>query len=175
MLVNKRISLLKLAHQTLGRYIIALAIDAVQNRPGTARNTWHPVFIVIDEFQECADEYKTPEMLRLIREYNAGAILAHHNMYPTECNDGIRSAISTNTGIKYASDPRGMDINYMARDMQCEAGFLTKQCKKSETHARFGTLLRWSRTSVYNGSAARQHFCPSANARGPIYLESRES
>ena len=84
---------------------------------------------------------KRQKMLRLIREYNGGAILAHHNMYPTEFNDGIRSAISTNTAIKYASAPAGMDISYMARDMHCEPEFLTKTCVKTATHARFGCFV----------------------------------
>jgi ABC-type lipoprotein export system ATPase subunit len=79
-LVNTRMAELKLAHQTLGRYILALAVNALQARAGTPKSTWHPTFIVIDEFQEFADEHKTPEMLRLIREYNGGVILAHHNM-----------------------------------------------------------------------------------------------
>lgn len=137
-LVNTRMIQLKEAHQTLGRYIISLAVDAIQSRAGTPQNTWTPVFILIDEFQEFADEIMTPQMLRLMREYKGGAVLAHHNMYPTEFNDGIRSAISTNTSIKYCSDPRGMDINYMARDLQCNSEFLTRRCRKDAEQARFG-------------------------------------
>ncbi len=137
-LVNTRMVELKEAHQTLGRYIISLAMDAIQGRAGTPSSTWTPVILMIDEFQEFADEEMTPRMLRLLREYKGGAVLAHHNMYPTEFNDGIRGAISTNTSIKYCTDPRGMDINYMARDLQCEAEFLTRRCRKTTTHARFG-------------------------------------
>jgi hypothetical protein len=58
-------------------------------------------------------------------------------MYNDIFDDAIRGAISTNTAIKYASDPRGQDINYMARDFQCEPEFLTKQAKQTETHVRF--------------------------------------
>jgi hypothetical protein len=132
-LVNTRLDKLHTNHQTLGRYIISLFSDAVMSRTEA-----HPAFLVIDEFQEFADADKLPRMLRLMRSKNAGAILAHHNMYNDVFDDAIRSAISTNTGIKYASKPAGMDINYMARDMQCDAEFLTRRCVKSATHARFG-------------------------------------
>ncbi len=48
-LVNTRITQLKEAHQTLGRYIIALTLDSIQSRQGR-----DPVYLVIDEFQEFA-------------------------------------------------------------------------------------------------------------------------
>lgn len=137
-LVNTRMVELKTAHQTLGRFIISLFVDAIQSRTKLPESEWHPAFLIIDEFQEFADEFKTPEMLRLIREYNGGAIIAHHNMFPTEFNDGIRSAISTNTRIKYASDPAGKDISYMASDMHCDPKFLTDACVKAPDRARFG-------------------------------------
>jgi hypothetical protein len=105
----------------LGRYIIAIAKDAIMKR--TER---HPCFIFIDEFQEFADEQKTPQLLRLIREYNAGAVLAHQNMYCDELNESIRNAISTNTSIKYCASPEAQDLSYMARDLRCEPDFLQK-------------------------------------------------
>jgi len=135
-LVNTRMTQLKEAHQTFGRYIIALTKDAI-----LARKETHPVYLVIDEFQEFADPQKTPEMLRLIREYNGGAILAHQNMYCMELDDDTRNAISTNTSIKYASSPESQDLNYMARDLRCEADFLKAQ-HKSDTHARFACFVR---------------------------------
>ena len=137
-LVNTRMATLKVGHQTLGRYILALAVDALQSRADIPKSQWHPTYIVMDEFQEFADAIKVPEMLRLIRAYNGGAVLAHHNMYCNEFDDAIRSAISTNTSIKYASSPRGLDVHYVARDMQCDPEFLTKTCVKNATHARFG-------------------------------------
>jgi Type IV secretion-system coupling protein DNA-binding domain len=135
-LVNTRMVDLKNAHQTLGRFIITLTADAIRSR-----SERHPVYFVIDEFQEFADVEKTPEMLRLIREYGGGAVLAHQNMYCTEFDDAIRSAISTNTSIKYASSSRGMDIGYMARDMQCDGDFLSRQCVKSADTARFACFF----------------------------------
>lgn len=135
-LINTRMKELKEAHQTFGRYMIALATDAILSR--TER---HPVYIVIDEFQEFADPQKTPEMLRLIREYGGGAVLAHQNMFCTELDDDTRSAISTNTSIKYASSPEAKDLRYMAQDLRCDPDWL-KQQHKSKTHAKFACFVR---------------------------------
>jgi Type IV secretion-system coupling protein DNA-binding domain len=135
-IVNTRMNDLKEAHQTFGRYIIALTKDAI-----LSREERHPVYLMIDEFQEFADEQKTPEMLRLIREYGGGAVLAHQNMYCAELNDATRNAISTNTSIKYAASPEAQDLNYMARDLRCEPEWL-KSIHKTDTHARFACYVR---------------------------------
>ena len=100
--------------------------------PLSRSQQWTPAFLVIDEFQDFADEEKTPEMLRLAREYNLGVVIAHQNMFCAELNDDIRNAISTNTSIKYAASPEGGDLNYMARDMRCEPDFLKTQTKQRQ-------------------------------------------
>ncbi|TWH96163.1 type IV secretion system DNA-binding domain-containing protein [Bradyrhizobium daqingense] len=135
-LVNTRLSQLKEAHQTLGRYILSLAQDAIQSR-----NDKHPVYVMIDEFQEFADSEKTPQLFRLLREYNGGAIVAHQNMYCDELDEATRNAISTNTSIKYASSPEAQDLNYMARDLRCSPDFL-KHVHKSESDAYFACFVR---------------------------------
>ena len=135
-LVNTRMTQLAEDHQTLGRYIIALVQDAIQSvKPA------HPVYLVIDEFQEFADAEKTPRLLRLLREYNGGAVIAHQNMFCAELDEATRTAISTNTSIKYASSPEGQDLNYMARDLRCDPDWLKAQ-HKSETHAKFACYVR---------------------------------
>jgi hypothetical protein len=134
--VNTRMVQLKESHQTLGRYIIALAQDAIQSR--TER---HPVYLVCDEFQEFADPVKTPQGLRLLREYGGGAVLAFQNMYCDELDDATRNAISTNTSIKYASTPEAQDLNYVARDLRCDSKWLSS-IEKTNTHARFACFVR---------------------------------
>jgi hypothetical protein len=135
-LVNTRMTQLAEDHQTLGRYIISLLQDAIQSR--TER---HPVYLIIDEFQEFADPEKTPRLLRLLREYGGGAVLAFQNMYCAELDDATRNAISTNTSIKYASSPEGQDLGYLARDLRCEPEFL-KERHKTATHAQFACYVR---------------------------------
>ncbi len=80
-------------------------------------------------------------MLRLLREYGGGAVIAHQNMYCPELDDDTRNAISTNTSIKYCTSPEGQDLNYMARDLRCESDFL-KSMHKSDTHANFACFVR---------------------------------
>ena len=75
-------------------------------------------------------------MTRLAREYNLGITLAHQNMFCTELTESMRSAISTNTTVKYCASPEGADRNVMARDMRCEPEFLAAQ-KKDKENVRF--------------------------------------
>jgi hypothetical protein len=100
-----------------------------------------PAFLMIDEFQDFADEYQTSRMLRLAGEYNLGIVLAHQTMHCVEFNQPIQTAISTNTSIKYCASPEGVDVSYMARDLHCDAAFL-KGIQKTPTHAQFACHVR---------------------------------
>ncbi|MEK7994743.1 MAG: hypothetical protein AAB403_13145 [Planctomycetota bacterium] len=141
-LVNTSLNQLgKDGSQLLGRYIISLTLTAAFARSTIPKSQWHPTYLVIDEFQDFADEQKSPELLRLAREYNLGVTLAHQQMYCDEMNDSLRTAISTNTAIKYCAGPKGLDINYMARDLECDAAFLKAQ-ERTSTHAKFACYVR---------------------------------
>lgn len=129
------------ASQLLGRYMISLTLNAAYARFTLPRNEWHQAHLIIDEFQEFADEEKTPELLRLAREYNLAVTMAHQEMHGSGMTEKIRSAVSTNTTIKYASSPEGVDLSYVARDLRCEPSFLTAQSKTS-TEARFACFVR---------------------------------
>lgn len=129
------------ASQLLGRYVIALTLNAAFARFTIPREQWYQAHLIIDEFQEFADDEKTPELLRLAREYKLAVTLAHQEMHGSGMTEKVRSAVSTNTTVKYASRPEGVDINYVARDMRCDPSFLTKQTKTA-THARFACFVR---------------------------------
>jgi hypothetical protein len=126
----------------LGRYMIALTLNAAFERITVPdHNQWTPAYLIIDEFQEFADEQKTPELLRLAREYNLGVVLAHSQMHSKEFDDNLRNSISTNTSIKYAASVEAIDLNYAARDLRCEPSFLTAQ-RRTGTHANFACFVR---------------------------------
>jgi energy-coupling factor transporter ATP-binding protein EcfA2 len=129
------------ASQLLGRYMIALTLNAAFSRFTIRKDQWHQTHLIIDEFQEFADEQKTSELLRLAREYRLAVTLAHQEMHGAGMSDQLRSAISTNTSVKYSSRPEGIDISYVARDMRCEPEFLTTQTKTA-TEARFACFVR---------------------------------
>ena len=130
------------ASTLLGRYFIAMTLNAAFTRFTVPKHKWRPAFLVIDEFQDFADEERTPELLRLTREYNVGVTLAHQQMHCKELNDALRGSISTNTSIKYASNPEGIDRSYVARDLNCEQDFLRTYAVPSETHAHFACFVR---------------------------------
>jgi hypothetical protein len=68
----------------LGRSLIAQTLAAAFSRTNKT-----PVYLVIDEFQDYADEYQTPRMLRLAGEYNLGIVLAHQTMHCAELNESF--------------------------------------------------------------------------------------
>jgi hypothetical protein len=130
------------ASALLGRYFISMTLNAAFSRFAVPKDQWHPAYLVIDEFQDFADEDKTPELLRLSREYNLGVVLAHQTVHSRELNEALRTSISTNTNIKYSSNPEGVDLNYMARDLRCDADFLKKYATPTDTSARFACFAR---------------------------------
>ncbi|TXH55589.1 MAG: hypothetical protein E6Q97_08450 [Desulfurellales bacterium] len=140
-LVNSGMSLDPDTSRMIGRFVIAMVLNAVYVRATMPKSEWCPAFMLIDEFQEFVDVAKTPELLRFPREYNFGTMVLHHNMYATEIDEAVRVAISTNTGIKFCADPRGMDLNYMARDFFCEPEFLRRQ-QVNDTHVHFAHVMR---------------------------------
>lgn len=127
--------------QLLGRYVIAMVLSAAFGRDAIPKSEWPPCYLIIDEFQDYADEEKTPELLRLAREYNLGVTLAHQTMHSDELKEAMRTAISTNTSIKYCSSPEGQDVSYMVRDLRCEPEFLAGRTKTA-THAQFACFVR---------------------------------
>lgn len=129
------------ASELLGRYMIALTLNAAFSRFTLPKEQWYQAHLIIDEFQDFAEEEKTSELLRIAREYRLAVTLAHQQMHSPELTEGIRASISTNTTVKYSSSPEGVDIGYMARDLRCEPEFLTAQTK-TPTEARFACFVR---------------------------------
>lgn len=140
-LINTCMGPLEEAHQLLGRYIISATFSAALSRVAIPKEQWHPAYLYIDEFGEFADETQTPRMLRLMREYKIGAILAHQSLHDETINDSLRATISTATSVKFATSPEGIDLNYAARDLRCEPDWLRQQTK-TKTYARFGCFVR---------------------------------
>jgi hypothetical protein len=113
--------------QLVGRFIMSLTLDAAFERTVIPREQWNAAFLIVDEFQDYADEYKTPELLRLAREYNLGVVIAQQQMHDKGYSDSLRNAISTNSSIKYAAAVEGIDLPYVARDLHCDTTFISSQ------------------------------------------------
>lgn len=127
--------------ELFGRYIIALTLASAFERITIPdRTQWHPAFLYIDEFQEFADETKSAELLQLAREFRLGVLVAHQDI-TSQLTESLRSALATNTTTKYVSSLGGLDANFMAREMNCDADFFQRAVKTS-THARFASYVR---------------------------------
>jgi len=127
--------------ELFGRYIIALTLASSFERISIDdRSKWHPAFLYIDEFQEFADDEKSAELLQLAREFNLGVFVAHQDI-ASQLSDSLKSALATNTSIKYVSAIGGMDASFMAREMNCDPEFFRKALKTA-TEARFACFVR---------------------------------
>jgi energy-coupling factor transporter ATP-binding protein EcfA2 len=162
--------------QLLGRFIISSTLNAAYRRSLIPRDQWNPAYLFVDEFQDFADDEKTPELLRLAREYNLGVVLAHQNMHSLELNDALRTTISTNTSIKYCSSPEAIDQAYMARDLRCDTDFL-KLFTAPGTFACFARGMNLQHpflTTVQFGSIDRQPKMSAATHQA-VFLEAKRA
>ena len=65
-----------------------------------------------------------------------------------EIIEQLRTTSSTNTSIQYCASPEVHDINYMARDLRCDADFLAISDQDTETHASFASFVRGLQAST---------------------------
>jgi len=127
--------------ELFGRYIIALTLSAAFERitiPDRAK--WHPALLYIDEFQEFADTEKSAELLQLAREFKLGVFAAHQDI-SSQLSEALKSALATNTSIKYASTLGSIDAAFMAKEMRCDPEFF-KRTEHTDTHGRFACYVR---------------------------------
>lgn len=139
-LVNTGLDKSRTTSQIMGRLFIAMLLNAAYMRANLPKSQHHPCFLFADEFQEFIDDEKTPELLRLVREYNIGVTIAFHNMHGAELSDALRVVISGSTRTKFAAMPSGRDLNYVAQDFGCDPR-LFAQHSQTRSHAVFiGTV-----------------------------------
>ena len=125
-LINTGMNHNRLVSQMLGRLFISMLLNATYMRVLIPESTWHPVMLYCDEFLEFADNDKAPELLRFVREYNVGCTIAFHNIFADEMTDALRSSVSTNTRTKFAYNPKGRDLPYLAADFGCKPEFFAQ-------------------------------------------------
>lgn len=136
-IVNTAMGQLKPSGSSLfGRYIISQTLAAAFTRKERT-----PVYLVIDEFQDFCDESQTPRMLRLAGEYKLGISVYFQMLHSFEMTEDMQTAVTTNTSIKYASNPDGKDLTSLSVSMRCDKDFLLRQ-QKTPTHARFACYVR---------------------------------
>lgn len=131
-LVNTAKDFLKSGSSILGRYFIALTLQAALERAAIPEGQRRPAFLYIDEAAEYFDN-NIDNLLNQARKYKLGMVLAHQ--YLDQLAGGLRASIASNTSIKLAGGVSDRDARSIAPDMRTTPTFILEQRKGAkETH-----------------------------------------
>lgn len=137
-LVNTAKDFLKGGSSILGRYFIALTLQAALERAAIPENERRPAFLYIDEAAEYFDD-NIDNLLNQARKYKLGMVLAHQ--YLDQLAGGLRASIASNTSIKFAGGVSDRDARSVAPDMRTTPTFVLEQ-RKGTKETRFACYLR---------------------------------
>ncbi len=137
-LVNTAKDFLKGGSSILGRYFIALTLQAALERAAIPEGQRRPAFLYIDEAAEYFDN-NIDNLLNQARKYKLGMVMAHQ--YLDQLAGGLRASIASNTSIKFAGGVSDRDARSVAPDMRTTPTFILERHKGAkETH--FACYLR---------------------------------
>ena len=143
-LVNTAKDFLKSGSSILGRYFIALTLQAALERAAIPEGRRRPAFLYIDEAAEYFDN-NIDNLLNQARKYKLGMVLAHQ--YLDQLAGGLRASIASNTSIKLAGGVSDRDARSIAPDMRTTPTFILGQHKgTNETH--FACYVRNATTTA---------------------------
>jgi len=137
-LVNTAKDFLKGGSSILGRYFIALTLQAALERAAVPENERRPAFLYIDEAAEYFDD-NIDNLLNQARKYKLGMVLAHQ--YLDQLAGGLRASIASNTSVKFAGGVSDRDARSVAPDMRTTPTFVLEQ-RKGTKETRFACYLR---------------------------------
>ena len=131
-LVNTVKDFLKSGSSILGRYFIALTLQAALERAAIPEDQRRPAFLYIDEAAEYFDD-NIDNLLNQARKYRLGMVMAHQ--YLDQLANGLRASIASNTSIKFAGGVSDRDARSIAPDMRTNPTFILEQHKAAkDTH-----------------------------------------
>jgi hypothetical protein len=107
--------------EILGRFFIALLVQAVQERAAIPEDKRRSTFVYIDEAQDYFDE-GIENLLNQARKYKVGLVLAYQNLGQLETR--LSAAVMASTAIKIAGGVSAKDASTLGREMRCETDFL---------------------------------------------------
>jgi len=137
-LINTARDFLKSNASILGRYFIALTLQAALERAAIPEKRRHPSFLYIDEASEYFDD-NIDNLLIQARKYRLGLVIAHQ--YLDQLQGGLRASIAANTSIKFAGGVSDRDARAMAPDMRTTPSFLMAQ-QKGQHATQFAAYIR---------------------------------
>jgi uncharacterized protein DUF87 len=157
----------------LGRFFIALTLQAALERAALPESKRRPAFLYIDEAADYFDD-NIDDLLTQARKYNLGVVFSHQ--YLDQLAPGLRSSIASNTSIKLAGGISDRDARSMAPDMRTTPTFLLEQ-RKAARSTQFACYLRNITPNALSLSvpfgAVEQHSTMSAESYRQLENENR--
>jgi hypothetical protein len=114
-LVNTSEALLKDGSVLFGRYIIARVMGAAFERASLPDNARRPTFLIVDEAAPYFDD-QFEKLLTRVRQFKLGTVIAFQHL--EQASEKLRSAIASNTTVKYAGGLGYSDSRWLAREMR---------------------------------------------------------
>ena len=137
-LVNTAKDFLKSNSSILGRYFIALTLQAALERAAIPEDRRRPAFLYIDEASEYFDT-NIDNLLIQARKYRLGIVVAHQ--YLDQLQGGLRASFAANTSIKLAGGLSDRDAHAIAPDMRTTPSFVLDQ-RRGPRATQFACYVR---------------------------------
>jgi hypothetical protein len=138
-LVNTAKDFLKAERSSfLGRFFIALTLQAALERAALPEGRRRPAFLYIDEAADYFDD-NIDDLLTQARKYNLGVVFSHQ--YLGQLAPALHSSIASNTTIKLAGGISDRDARSMAPDMRTTPSFILEQ-HKHDVGTQFACYIR---------------------------------
>ncbi len=138
-LVNTSKDFLKAERSSfLGRFFIALTLQAVLERAALPEKSRRPAFLYIDEAADYFDD-NVDDLLTQARKYQLGVVFSHQ--YLDQLRPNLRASIAANTSIKLAGGVSTSDARSLAQDMRTSSDFILGMQKRQQG-TEFATFLR---------------------------------
>lgn len=166
-LVNTAKDFLKAERSSfLGRFFIALTLQAALERAALLERERRPAFLYIDEAADYFDS-NIDELLTQARKYHLGVVFSHQ--YLGQLSPALHSSIAANTSIKLAGGISDRDARSVAPDMRTTPTFINAQ-RKHDHHTQFACHIRNHTASALSlsipfGSLERQQRMSDAALR----------
>lgn len=138
-LVNTAKDFLKAERSSfLGRFFIALTLQAALERAALPERERRPAFLYVDEASDYFDD-NIDDLLTQARKYHLGVVFSHQ--YLGQLAPALHSSIASNTSIKLAGGISDRDARSMAPDMRTTPTFILDQ-RKQEQGTQFACYIR---------------------------------
>jgi len=137
-----------------GRFFIALALQAIEERAGVPERHWHPVLLYIDEAQEYFDD-QIAKIITELRKYNCGLVFCHHDL--SQLPQTIRSA-AARCAVQMIGGAIDVDARALASDLRTTPQFILDQKRDPRRPPHFTEYACYVRNQTEHAVSIRVPF-----------------